>query len=46
MPIIVRHLKVAAPQPVPSADNYSGMGITGQAVAGRLLLTQKLAKIL
>lgn len=46
LPIIVRHLKVAAPQPVPSTENYSGMAITGQAVSGRLLLTQKLSKIL
>lgn len=46
MLIILIHLKVVAPQPVLSADNYSGMVISGQVVAGRLLLTQKLSKVL
>ncbi|WP_339101876.1 SDR family NAD(P)-dependent oxidoreductase [Candidatus Enterococcus clewellii] len=44
LPIIIRHLKVQVPQPVPSKEGYSGMVITGQALAGRLLLTKKLSK--
>lgn len=44
--LIVRYLKGEAPQPVPSTENYNGMAVTGQVVVGRLLLTQKLSKLL
>lgn len=46
LPVIVRRLKVNPPQPVPSTENYSGMQVTGDALGGRILLTQKLAHLL
>ncbi|MFR3686033.1 MAG: SDR family NAD(P)-dependent oxidoreductase [Enterococcus sp.] len=46
LPVIVRRLKINPPQPVPSAENYSGMQVTGDALGGRILLTQKLAHLL
>ena len=46
LPVIVRRLKINPPQPVPSAENYSGMKVTGDTLGGRILLTQKLAHLL
>ena len=46
LPVIVRRLKINPPQPVPGAENYSGMQVTGDALGGRILLTQKLAHLL